>query len=42
MERVSNKFDENFPAATLYLEDVVEIVDTFAKTCATLEISAGE
>lgn len=42
MERVSNKHDENLPAATLYLDDVVEIVDTFAKACESLEISSGE
>ena len=42
MERVSNKHDEDFPAATLYLDDVVEVVDTFAKTCGSLEIASGE
>ena len=42
MERVSNKHDENLPAATLYLDDVIEIIDTFSKACARLEISAGE
>ena len=42
MERSSNKHDENLPAATLYLDDVVEIVDTFAKTCVNLEITSGE
>jgi hypothetical protein len=42
LERVSNKHDENLPAATLYLDDVVEIVDTFSKACERLEISSGE
>ena len=42
MERVSNKHDENLPAATLYLDDVIEIIDTFSKACTRLEISAGE
>lgn len=42
MERVSNKRLDNFPAATLFLEDVREIVQSFAATCRSVEVQAGE
>ena len=42
MERVSNKYHEDYPAATLYIEDVLELVDTFSQACEGIEISAGE
>ncbi|MDP3083046.1 MAG: hypothetical protein Q8N44_05070 [Rubrivivax sp.] len=42
MERVSNKHDEDFPAATLYMDDVVQVLDTFAKACESVEVTASE
>lgn len=42
MERVSNKHVEDFPAATLYLDDLTEIVDTFVQACQSIEVTAGE
>lgn len=42
MERVSNKSYENYPAATLYLEDVIELIEAFSEACAEVEITSGE
>jgi hypothetical protein len=42
LERVSNKHDDAFPAATLYLDDIVEVTDTFCRVCGRIEITAGE
>jgi hypothetical protein len=42
LERVSNKLIDDFPAATLYLDDLTEIVDTFAQACKNIDVSAGE
>ena len=42
MERVSNKHVDDFPAATLYLEELNEIVDTFVQACESIEVTAGE
>lgn len=42
MERVSNKHVDDFPATTLYLEDLNEIVDAFVQACQSVEVTAGE
>lgn len=42
MERVSNKHIEDFPASTLYLDDLTEIIDTFAQACKEIEVTAGD
>jgi hypothetical protein len=42
LERVSNKLVDDFPAATLYLDDLAEIVDTFVQACKKIDVTAGE
>ena len=42
MERITNRSFEDFPPATLYLNDIESIVDVFVKTCKRVEITAGE
>jgi hypothetical protein len=42
VERISNRYHEDLPATTLYLDDISEIIDTFAQVCEQIEVSAGE
>jgi hypothetical protein len=42
LKQDSSKHIKDFPASTLYLEDLVEIIDTFAQVCKKVEVSAGE
>lgn len=42
MKRIGNQRIEDFPAATLYLDDLEEIVTIFDDACKTIEISAGD
>lgn len=42
MERVGNKRIEDFPATTLYLDDLEEIVGILAGACERLEIRVGD
>lgn len=42
MERVSNKFFDDFPPTTLYVDDRGRVIDLFAETCNRIEIKAGE
>ena len=42
MERISSKLQEYFPATTLYLDDVIEVIDAFDQACDRIEITAGE
>lgn len=42
MQRVSNQHFEDFPATTLYIEDVAELIDTFALACKQVEVSSGQ
>lgn len=42
MERVGNKRIEDFPATTLYLDDLEEIVGILAGACKRLEIKVGD
>lgn len=42
MERITNKRIEDFPPATLYLNDLSEIVGVMAQACSRIEIKAGD
>jgi hypothetical protein len=42
LERVTNQSFEDFPPATLYIDDVVQVIDLFLQACERLEIKSGE
>jgi len=42
LEKVTNKRFEDFPATTLYIDDLSEIADVVSRTCKRLEIEVGE
>lgn len=42
MERVASRSFEDFPATTIYLDDLQEIVEIIGNTCGRIEIVAGD
>lgn len=42
MEKITNKRIEDFPPATLYLDDLSQIVEVLAKACKVIEVKTGD
>ena len=42
MEKITSKRSEDFPPATLYLDDLSQIVEVLAQACKRIEVKTGD